>query len=78
MNKNLTKVYKVIKYRGRKFYLTENNISFMPGFRFKANGLDIISINKNLSKRDKQLQLHRLITGRGLRDIRSNRSANFS
>jgi hypothetical protein len=73
MSKVLTKEYKVTKYKGKRFYLVENSLGFIPGYRFKCHGISIISINKDLSNRDKQLQLHRLLNGRGLRDVRSGK-----
>ena len=71
MNKNIIKNCKVIKYKGKKFYLIENNLNFIPGFLFKTPmGKDIISLNRDLSPRHKQLEFHRLLTGRGIRNIK--------
>lgn len=66
MNKNK---FKMFSYKGRKFILTENTVKPMLGYSFKANGVNCISINRDLPEREKQLVFHRLITGRGLRGI---------
>lgn len=61
---------KIFKYNGQKFMLIENDLDFTPGFRFKAKGINIISVSKNLPTRKKLLWIHRLITCRGLRNAR--------
>lgn len=61
-----------LKYKGKRFYVIEQNeIVCLPGFRFKADGKDYIVINKDIPKWKRQFELHRLITGRGLRDPRT-------
>lgn len=60
------------KYKGHKFMFDENNFDFLTGFRAKRNGIILVSINKNLSGRKRTLELHRLITGRGLRKMKKN------
>lgn len=68
---NKTK-YVSFKYRGQKFRFAKNELDFIPGFRVKRNGIVLVSIYiyKGLSERKKSLELHRLITGRGLRNMR--------
>jgi hypothetical protein len=61
---------KFFKYKGQKYMLTENRFDFVPGFKTKRNGFMLVSINENLSSRKKSLELHRLITGRSLRNMK--------
>lgn len=65
------KEFKIFSYNGKKFMLTENTIKSIPGYLFKVNKVNCISVNKDLSERKKLLVVHRLITGRGLRDMRN-------
>lgn len=65
---NKTK-YVPFKYRGQKFRFAKNELDFIPGFRVKRNGIVLVSIYKGLSERKKSLELHRLIAGRGLRNM---------
>lgn len=58
--------FKTFKYKGKVFMLIESDLAFIPGRKFRKNGVELISINKNLPERKKQLALHKLITGRGL------------
>lgn len=62
-----------VKYRGKQYILTENKFNFVPGFIYNYKGLNIVSVSRNLPKWKRQLELHRLITGRGLRDIRTGK-----
>lgn len=73
----MLKGYKKFKYKNKVFMVIENEFDFIPGIRFKRNGIECISIFKGLSKRKKQLEFHRLITGKGLRDIRTHKKVNF-
>lgn len=59
------------KYKGRSYMLTGSTFSKLPGFRWNPAGCKCtaIAININLSEREKQSELHKLITGRGLRAI---------
>ncbi|CAB1255416.1 hypothetical protein CLOSBL3_13131 [Clostridiaceae bacterium BL-3] len=58
---------KVFKYRGQKFILAENESGSVPRFRIKKYGIAFIFIKKNLSARKRNLELHRLITGKRVR-----------
>lgn len=62
--------YRPFKYRGQKFLLTENQLDFIPGFRIRKDGIILISISKCLPIDKRNLELHRLITKRGLRNMR--------
>ncbi|BCZ49317.1 hypothetical protein psyc5s11_53840 [Clostridium gelidum] len=56
------------KYGGRKFTIVYNPASAnINGVRFDIQNITSIVINNNLSSRQKQLLIHRLITGRRLR-----------
>lgn len=65
--------YRPFKYRGQKFLLTENPLDFIPGFRIKKDGIILISISKYLPVSKRNLELHRLITKRGLRNMKFRR-----
>lgn len=60
--------YKVFKYKGKVYWVFEANLSkALPGVRYIRHGITAIMINKNLDLKKRSLELHRLITGRGLR-----------
>lgn len=66
----------VFKYKGKVFLVAENDTikGEKAGVRFnnEGKGTDIIIIlNKNLEPYKKRIGLHRLITGRGLRPIKT-------
>jgi len=65
MNDNQCQVF---KYKGRKFIVKEMEFKTVgvPGIKKKEKDCDFIFIRRSLSARQKQLHLHRLITGRGL------------
>lgn len=67
---------KQFKYRGVKFFITENNLDFVPGIRIRFDGINCISIFKDLPERQRQLEIHRLIKDRGLRNIVDRRRKN--
>ncbi|MBV4439322.1 hypothetical protein [Clostridium tyrobutyricum] len=70
--------FKQFKYKGQKFLFAENEFDFIPGFRVKKDGWIFVSINKNLPSVKKNLEFHRLITGRGLRNMKfQKRSLEF-
>ncbi len=63
----MVKEYKTFKYKGRRFYLCDTIFSStVPGIRIKEPGYFIIMMNESLTERIRDLELHRLITGRGL------------
>jgi len=68
-----------LKYKGQKFIIVEAEMkSKLPGLRTKRYGVNRVLLNKDLGERTKQLELHRLLTGRGLRDIRTKRKVTFN
>jgi len=70
------KVYKksTLKYKGQIFVIIESEKKGkIPGIRFRKEGINIILLNSSLPKRKKQLEFHKLLTGRGLRCIENGR-----
>lgn len=60
----------IFKYKGKVFMLNEVPLSKkIKGCRMPVDGIEVIAINKNLSKRERMLLIHRLVTGRGIRGI---------
>lgn len=60
----------MFKYKGKVFMLNEVPLNKkIKGYRMSVDGIKVISINKNLSKRERMLLIHRLVTGRGIRGI---------
>lgn len=78
MNKKIVS-FRVFKYKGEIYHVAEaNDLPVLPGVRFKGQGVTILLLDKNLPFRKKQLELHRLLTGRGLRDIRTNKKVKIA
>lgn len=70
------KAYKksTLKYKGQIFVIIESEKKGkIPGIRAKKDGMNFILLNVNLPERKKQLEFHRLLTGRGLRYIKNGR-----
>jgi len=57
---------KIFKYNGKVFMILENEFDFIPGFRFRKEGYECISVSKYLSNIKRQSVIHRLITGKKL------------
>ncbi|MBU3208040.1 hypothetical protein KPL28_00140 [Clostridium algidicarnis] len=62
------------KYKGKRYVLKESNLAEIEGVRLDKWGRTILLINKNLSPYKRNLALHRLITGRGLRTLQNKKS----
>lgn len=63
-----------IKYKGKIFVIIETEMKGkLPGIRGGKNGVVRILLNTNLPKRKKQLEFHRLLTGRGLKYIENGK-----
>lgn len=68
LNKNILKYE--FKYSGRKFIILQNhNTASVNGVRFDIQNVTSIVINISLSVREKRLLIHKLITGRTLRNF---------
>lgn len=63
----------IFKYKKKIYYVFLSDFCKAPGIKFNHNGLTIISLNKNLPKWKRQLELHRLIKGRRLKDIKTRK-----
>ncbi|MDR3594925.1 hypothetical protein [Clostridium sp.] len=64
------------KYDGRKFTITYNSTAAnVNGVRFDIQDITSIVINNNLSSRQKQLLVHKLITGRRIKDFNNKGKA---
>jgi hypothetical protein len=62
---------KGFKYKGRNYALFQTELECLPGFKWIPGdrNIEYLTVNSKLSCRQKQLWIHRLITGRGLRDV---------
>ncbi|WP_026883465.1 hypothetical protein [Clostridium akagii] len=60
-----------VKYKGRKYRIVESQLFLdgLSGVRITRNGVTLIILSKHLEDYKRNLELHRLITGRGLRNI---------
>jgi hypothetical protein len=64
------------KYRGRKFVvLQKQKAANINGVRFDIHDITSIVINNNLQSRQKQLLVHKLITGRRIKDFNNKGKA---
>jgi hypothetical protein len=64
------------KYRGRKFVvLQKQKAANINGVRFDIHDITSIVINNNLQSREKQLLVHKLITGRRIKDFNNKGKA---
>lgn len=61
--------YKKIKYKGMKFYILENPLRNINGFRVKIDGITFIYINKNMQASKKSKALHRFIKMKKLKRL---------
>lgn len=61
-----------LKYKGKNYKVIESQLSLkgLPGIREVINGVTLIILYNSLKGYKRNLEIHRLITGRGLRDIR--------
>lgn len=59
----------MFKYKGKVFMLSEFTSTIINACRMSVDGIEAIAINKELSKRNRMLLIHRLVTGRGVRQI---------
>jgi hypothetical protein len=78
---NISKDYRKsrIRYKGQVFVIIEVDFEGkLPGIRNKKKSVNRVLLNANLSGRKKQLEFHRLLTGRGLRDLETHRPVKFS
>ena len=63
-------ISKIFKYKGRKYIVSEVDFKGKTkSVRIKQHGFNGLFINKNLREEDKQREIHRLITMRGLRAV---------
>jgi hypothetical protein len=64
------------KYSGRKITVTYNSTAAnVNGVRFDIQDITSIVINNNLPSREKQLLIHKLITGRRIKDFNNKGKA---
>lgn len=74
LNNNILKYE--FKYRGRKFVvLQKQKAANVNGVRFDIHDITSIVINNNLQSRQKQLLVHKLITGRRIKDFNNKGKA---
>lgn len=63
-------INKIFKYKGKKYIVSEVDFKGKTkSVRIKRHGFNGLFINKNLGEADKQRELHRLITMKGLRAV---------
>lgn len=64
------------KYNGRKFVVLQKQESAnINGVRFDIQDITSIVINNNLLHRQKQILIHKLITGRRIKDFHNKSKA---
>lgn len=67
-----------LKYKGQMFLIHEVDLECkLPGVRRRVKGINQVLLNTKLPKRKKQLEFHRLLTGRGLRDMETHKPVKY-
>jgi len=63
-------LFKGFKYKGKNYVIISTGFEKLNGFKHRPRGEDfeILVINSNLPARQKQLELHGLLTERGLKE----------
>ncbi len=66
--------YIKVRYKGTEYRITKSDLPIeeLPGVRVQKKGIIFIVLFNHCKGYKRRLAFHRLITGRGLRDIRRN------